>query len=120
MGILLIALGVIGAIWIAYCVLGLFQLAGDDPANVPIIGTILKYYETDNTIRLSNGVVELPKVFYFVIGFSLYFFALRIMEGLTRTLLTTGANLLENELNTIAAKFKKELNNLKGIISRNR
>ena len=42
-GMLLIILGILGVLWIAYCILSLFELAGDNPTNVPILGALLKY-----------------------------------------------------------------------------
>ena len=119
-GLLLILIGIMGIFWLAYCILCLFKLTGDNTAGVPILGALLSYYETDNILKVPGGIIELPKAFYYIAGILLYIFILCIIERITRALLKTGANLLENELDAIADKFKKELANLKGIVIRSR
>lgn len=119
-GLLLVLMGIAATLWACYCIFVLFGLAGDQSTDVPIVGTILKYYELDNKVQLPDGVIVLPRVVYFVAGFILYILVLRIIQGVAKTLLTTGANLLESELSLIAKKFRNELKTLKGIIAKHR
>jgi hypothetical protein len=119
-GLLLVLMGIAATLWACYCIFVLFGLAGDQSTDVPIVGTILKYYELDNKVQVPDGVIVLPRVVYFVAGFILYILVLRIIQGVAKTLLTTGANLLESELSLIAKKFRNELKTLKGIIAKHR
>lgn len=116
LGVFLLGLGVLCAFWLAYCILNLFQLASSTPENVPIIGALLFY--SDGVYQLPDGSIQLPKVFYLIVGFFLYLFALGIIQGLTSSFLSAGSNLLGHELNAISSKLRIEIQKLKDIIKK--
>lgn len=108
-GLVLIALGVVGVLWIAERIIALAAGA----QSVPLVAKFLAYDESGRSIVTSGGSVVLPEGLYLAIGFFLYILALWVAAGLAKILLTTGAHLMGHELTWVANRLREEMGRLK-------
>ena len=117
-GILLVTIGIMGVIFIAFNIFMLLGFSAQDPEKLPIIGTLMKYSSMDEDIIIYGRPFRLPASFYYILGVFAYLFVIRILESLTRGLLTTGANLLNHEISNILPKLKSEIKRLKQTVDK--
>lgn len=108
-GVVLLALGVSGAIWIAHGIITL----GTAPQDIPLISMFLAFDTEARTIVTASGNIELPKGLYFAVAFFLYILALAIVGGVTKVLITSGANLFQQELTPLLNRFRDEIRRFK-------
>ncbi len=108
-GIVLLTLGVSGAIWIAHGIITL----GTAPEDVPLINMFLTFDTEARTIVTASGNIELPTGLYFAVAFFLYILVLAIAAGVTKVLITSGAHLLQHELTPVLNRFRDEIRRFK-------
>ncbi|CAB5098189.1 hypothetical protein D3OALGA1CA_1250 [Olavius algarvensis associated proteobacterium Delta 3] len=117
-GIVLIIIGIMGVVFVTYNILMILGFFSIGPEKLPIIGTLIKYGKLEDGMIIYGQPFKLPPAVYYIIGFFAYLFAIRIVESLTRVLLTTGANLLDHELKNLQSKLKTEINRLKRMVDK--
>ena len=117
-GILLITLGIMGVIFIVYNIFMLLGFSAQDPEKLPIIGTLMKYSKMDEDMIIYGRPFRLSASAYYILGVFAYLFVIRILESLTRGLLTTGANLLDHEISNFLSKLKSEIKRLKKMVDK--
>jgi hypothetical protein len=109
LGLLLLAMGIIGVVWIAHSILTL----GTASQSIPLIARFAAFDKTARSIDTPEGRIELPEGVYFAAGFFLYVLALGIGASLTKMLITVGANLLSQEMTPLMSWFRDEMRRFK-------
>jgi hypothetical protein len=106
-GLALVAVGVVGVLWIAE---RLFSL-GDGPQAIPLVGQFLAFDAAARTIVTPSGKYEVPEGAYFAAGIFLYILMLAVGVSLIRALLTAGVTLLGHDvasaLNRLSGEFAR-------------
>ena len=104
-GLALVAIGVVGVLWI---VERLFSL-GDGPQAIPLVGKFLAFDAAARTIATPSGRYEVPEGAYFAAGIFLYILMLGIAVSLTKALLTAGVTLLGQDVASALNRMGAEL-----------
>lgn len=109
MGLLLLLMGIIGVVWIAYSIMTL----GTAPQSIPIIGKFASFDNAARSLDTPEGRIEMPEGLYYAVGIFLYILALAIGASLVKALIATGANLLNQEMKPVMNWFRDEMRRLK-------
>jgi hypothetical protein len=108
-GLLLVAMGVAGVLWIFERIIAL----GDGPQNTPLIAKFLSFDAVARTLVTPSGNYELPEGLYFAAGLFLYIVVLGVVAGLAKALITAGGNLLEQAGVSVANRLGEEFGRLR-------
>ncbi len=93
-GLVLLALGVLAAVWTFFQVYGLLA----DPEGFTLVQTLAAYSPKDRSIVLPEGTIEVPPVFVKIGAYGTAIGFLAICAGIANTLVKSGARLLQPSL----------------------
>jgi hypothetical protein len=108
-GLLLLLMGIIGVVWIAYSIMTLSTA----PQSIPIIGKFASFDKAARSLDTPEGRIEMPEGLYYAVGIFLYVLVLAIGASLVKALITTGANLLNQEMKPVMNWFRDEMRRLR-------
>jgi hypothetical protein len=111
-GLALVAIGVIGVLWLAE---RLFSL-GDGPQAIPLVGKFLAFDAAARTIVTPSGKYEVPESAYFAAGIFLYILMLAVGVSLIRALLTAGVTLLGHDVASALNRMSREFARFKAYL----
>ena len=110
MGVVLIALGIIAALWIVERVFAL----GGGPENIELIARFASLDDAGGRVmRTPSGDVEFPHGWYMVAGTFLYLLAMAIVAGLAKALIVSGARLLSHDVATLVEGLRNDIGGLR-------
>lgn len=108
-GVTLIALGIVGAVWIVERLVVL----GTGPQDIPLIAKFVSFDAAARTIVTPEGKYELPEGLYFAVGTVVYLIALSLVATLVKILITGGASLLGQEVTTATNRLRQEMERMR-------
>ncbi len=105
MGIVLLLLGITGVLLLANQIL-LFISA---PQDVALVNKFMQFASQTNTVALADGRIEVPEILSFALGGILYIGVLSVGASITHSLISSGTNLLGNQIQTLLDGIRNEL-----------
>ena len=108
-GVTLLALGIVGAVWIVERLLGL----GTGPQDIPLLAKFVSFDATARTIVTPEGKYELPEGLYFAVGTLAYLITLGIVATLVKVLIASGAGLLGQEVTSATNRLRQEMERMR-------
>lgn len=108
-GLLLVATGIAGVLWIGQQIIAL----GNDPQSIPLIAKFLAFDSTARTIVISNDKIVLPEGLYFAVGLFLFILVVFVAATLAKSLVSIGASLLGHNVASVLNRLREEIGSMK-------
>lgn len=103
--IILLALGIIGVLWIANQLIILITT----PTEISLVSQFANLDERARVVSTPGGNIQLPSSFNFTVGVLAYIGALGIAVSLTKLLISSGITLLDGQVKALMDWIKNEI-----------
>lgn len=107
--IVLLALGIVGVLWIANQLIILIT----SPNDISLVSQFANLDERARVISMPGGSIQLPSSFNFTVGILAYIGALGIAVSLTKLLISSGITLLDGQVRMLMDWIKSEILKMK-------
>lgn len=111
LAVLLLALGIVGAIWIANQIIVLVTA----PTEISLINKFMTLDAPSRVISTPTGNIELPTSFNVTIGVVLYLFVLSVALSMAKLFISSGVALLESQVSVLLNGIRNELSRMRGM-----
>jgi hypothetical protein len=108
-GVTLLALGIVGVVWIVERLVAI----GTGPQDIPLIAKFVSFDAAARTIVTPEGRYELPEGAYFAAGTVVYLIALGLVATLAKALIGAGAALIGEATATATNRLRTEMERMR-------
>ena len=112
-GVVLLVLGIAGAIWIASLLVTLVHDLAVSPEEIPFVSKLAEMAHSSGPLSVDNKDFQLPYGVYFILGTIIYLFILGIATGLVKVCIDGGVHLLHDKVDRVLSRLNKEIKKIK-------
>jgi len=117
-GVILLVLGIIGAIWLASLLINLVHDFNDIPEDVPFVAKIVELGRESAPLKMGEKTIVLPSAVYYGFGIIIYLIVLGLGMGLVKVLIEGGVHLLHDKIDKLTSRLNREFNRIKASYSK--
>ena len=112
-GVILLVLGIIGAIWLASLLVNMVHDFKDVPDKVPFVAKMVELGQDSAPLKAGEKTIVLPSAVYYGLGLFIYLIILGLGVGLVKVLIEGGVHLLHDKVDKLTARLNREFNRIK-------